>query len=149
MSRMCLFFFSFFLIFIFLAFAFSLCSFHLHCRHLVDIQYNVSTSEGQISEPLQCPSLLLWVVFMSYFPAVYVTCDNKPIWVLSLRTCDWLRALAHLLCDVIITTWRSKHGDLADRWWSTWHASGRKFDFKMHCKHDEKYVNVKRKAWRF
>ena len=29
------------------------------------------------------------------------------------------------------------------------HAYGRKFDIKMHCKHGERYVNVKRKAWRF
>ena len=36
-------------------------------------------------------------------------------WLSCFAMCDWLRALAHLHCDIMITTWRSKHGDLADR----------------------------------
>ena len=70
-------------------------------------------------------------------------------WLSCFSTCDWLRALVHLHCDIMITTLRSKHGDLADRWWSTCHAYERKFNIKMHCKHGEKYLDVKRKAWRF
>ena len=49
-----------------------------------------------------------------------------------------------LSCTCIVTSWsRSKYGDLADRWWSTCHAYGRKFGIKMHCEHGEKYINEK------
>ena len=66
-------------------------NFPCSCIFVIFFSFTLSTSswqtmysqvDAQISEPLQYPSLLLWVVFMPYFPVVYVvTGDNKPIWV--------------------------------------------------------------------
>ena len=84
MSRMCLlFYFNFPCSCIFTFFSFTLSPSSWYTMY--------SRVEGQISEPLRCPSFLLWVVFMPYFPVVYaVTCDNKLIWV----ELSWVRRVS-------------------------------------------------------
>ena len=69
-------------------------------------------------------------------------------WLSWFAMYDWLRALVHLHCDVMIVTRWSKHCDLADRWRSTCHAYGRNFDIKMQCKHDEKYCKCEERGLR-
>ena len=68
-----------------------------------------------------------------------MTASPEPInsvvgtWLSCFAMCDWLRALVHLHCDVMITTSGPKHGGLADRQGSTCHAYGRKFTIKIQC----------------
>ena len=68
-----------------------------------------------------------------------MTASQEPIngvtgtWLSCFATSDWLRALVHLHCDVMITTSAIK------TWWScrslgsTCHAYGRKFAIKIQC----------------
>ena len=122
----------------------------------LDLHWQVVDTIVNWWPPLGCNFYVFAVIISRYGRhCITMTGDRQLVngvtsmWLSCFATCDWLRALAHLHCDVMIMTRRSKHGDLADRWWSSCHVYGRKIDIKLHCKHGEKYVNVKRKAWRF
>ena len=54
-------------------------------------------------------------------------------WLSCFATCNWLRALVHLHCDVIITTSMTKTWSSCQSLWSTCHAYERKFAIKIQC----------------
>ena len=81
MSRMRLFYFYF----IFSLHLHFVVYFHLHCRHLADLQfiYKLRTNKWVTAVPL----VVALSCFHVIFPALYVIiCDNKPIWVV-LKSC--------------------------------------------------------------
>ena len=102
MSRMCLF--SIFFYINFPRTCILLCSFYLHCRHLVDIQciHKWGPNKWATSVSLVVALSCLHAIF----PAVYVTCDNKPIWV----ELSWVESHVFysptLLCHDDVIKWK-------------------------------------------
>ena len=68
-----------------------------------------------------------------------MTASPEPIngitgtWLSCFATCDWLRALMHLHCDVMIQMTTTKTWWFVYRWGLTYHAYGRKFAIKIQC----------------